>query len=73
MCVKRYFLGASIARHLGNPSPSVFYSSPRRTLEEGFASSSSVAPNSPIRASGPSDRFGCRRVDCSPASIARVP
>ncbi|RZS08841.1 hypothetical protein BHM03_00039864, partial [Ensete ventricosum] len=39
----------------------------RRTLEEGFASSSSVAPNSPIRSSGPSDRFGCRRVHRSPA------
>ncbi|THU63228.1 hypothetical protein C4D60_Mb01t13520 [Musa balbisiana] len=39
----------------------------RRTLEEGFASSSSVAPNFPVRASGSSDRFGCRQVHCFPA------
>ncbi|RRT43368.1 hypothetical protein B296_00037631, partial [Ensete ventricosum] len=38
----------------------------RRTLEEGFASSSSVAPNSPVRASGSFNRFGCLRVHCFP-------
>ncbi|RWW09306.1 hypothetical protein GW17_00027204, partial [Ensete ventricosum] len=38
----------------------------RRTLEEGFASTSSVAPNSPVRASGSFNRFGCLRVHCFP-------